>query len=194
MDYIRTFFIGVGYKQFQGDPPSTKHFFAEVVIIANSHQSLNPLLYLLKKETIESYDLVQEPKELIAINSDAFAMAGEVHSIDKRKKIVYLSNNQSIAYNYLILATGTDQVCISSHPDGLMNGLQILIHALRVRKISPNFASAKSDLSGAKNPRFMSFDPTATTLPPEIKNLIFRDNDSEASFNVNIKRLYEVII
>lgn len=191
MDNIRTFFVGVGYKHHDDNPTSTHHF-AEIVVITSSNQALKPLLYLLHKDASVSFDLSEAPKE-IPINNDAFTMAGEVVSIDKKKKIIYLSNQHTVTYNYLILATGTEHVFINTNSEEFAHGLQILIHALRIKKVSPDLSSSHPQHSGAKNPKFMSHGTTAVSLPPKIQNLIFREDAGHES-QISRKCLYEVIL
>ncbi len=193
MDDIRPFFVGLGYKT-QGEELSTTHHFAEVVVISNSHQALNPLLFLMIKNGVEKFDFSDAPKEIISLDKNSFAMVGEVVDIDKKKKIVTLSNHQTVSYNYLVLANGTEKICISTQQNGIANGVQILIHALKIKKISPEMTTIPSKFTALKRPKFMTIDPTVTTLPAEIQKLIFHENSTDVLSSKVKKCLYEVIL
>lgn len=194
MDYIKTVFIGVNFISQDNLMPS-QHRLAEVVLIDNTNSSLKPTLYQLKKEAVESNDLIGMPKELISIHKEAFILIGEVESIDKKKKLICLTNQHTVSYNYLILATGTEQVCISTHKEGLLNGFYAFIDAMRIRKISSNFATPYSPCASAKMSRFMSFDSNVIGISQEIQSNIFRKKaGQEISFNSPRRYFYEVFL
>lgn len=193
MDNIRPFFVGLGYKN-PGDELSTTHHFAEVVVISNSHQALNPLLFLMKQNGVERFDFSEAPNEKISLDDSSFAMAGEVVHIDKKKKLITLSSRQTVSYNYLILANGTEKICISTRSNGIASGVQILIHALKIKKISPDLKANQSAFAALRNPKFMAVDSAETHLPAEIQKLLFHENSTDALSSKVKKCLYEVVM
>jgi hypothetical protein len=90
MEYIKTAIIGVNFQDLQKSANSV-HLFAEVVLLDKTQESLQPVLYQLKKEALYGTDdLATIPKEFATMQRDAFYMIGEVVEIDKRKKMIRL--------------------------------------------------------------------------------------------------------
>ena len=99
--------IGVGLTDHKL-PTSPQHFFAEVVLMDKTNEAVTPLLYQLKKEALYGNDdLATLPRDVVTMQSDAFMMIGEVVEIDKKKKMITLSNNNTVSYNHLIVAVGS---------------------------------------------------------------------------------------
>lgn len=195
MDYIKTNYIDAYYSNFHQKELASGHQFAEVVLVDNSHQALKTLLYQLNKEAIQNNDLIGMPKDLIIEHGDAFTLIGEIDLIDKKNKLIYLSNKKTVAYNYLILANSTEQICITKQDDGFFNGLQNLVHALRVRKIYTCLPKNQPSHSSAKNSRFMSFDISTMCLPDDIQNIILQKKaHKKKRMNATRRYLYEVVI
>lgn len=133
----KTFIIGVNVRDLRTPFFSSEHIFADVVLIDRSSDMLYPLLYQLHRGVFTEYETranYYEPR-IFPLDENAFAMMGEVMSIDKTRKMIYLSNRMTVAYKHLIVATGLNQKTFESMQEADFNeGVQALLEALRVRK------------------------------------------------------------
>lgn len=188
MDYLRSANITSGYNPFLKDEV-LQHLYIEVAFIDNSHRILKPVLFQLKNESIKLKDLLSLSNELMELKKEAFISLGEIDFMDKKKKLIILATQQTVSYNYLILVTGTEHIGIKAQEEGLYNGFQTLIHALRIRKVSSRFATARTSLSKVKIQRFTSFDSNANSLPNKIQGSLFQIR-SQYSVPVNNRRYY----
>lgn len=135
----RAFIVGVNLNDLESTP-SGQNIFAEVVLIDKSNDVLQPLLYQLKSDALKHQnDFLSLGKQaFITMEDNAFAMIGEVITINKNKKQIYLKNEITVSYKYLILASGLKQSMIAStHDDELSAGLHTLMRAIRVRNNIP---------------------------------------------------------
>jgi len=109
----RAVIIGVNLRDLE-TPISGNHIFVDVVFIDKSNEILHPLLYQLKSEAMRSdQDLEQFRRNgYVSLGNNAFAMIGEVLTIDKKKKQIHLQNNDTVTYKHLITATGLSQTQI----------------------------------------------------------------------------------
>lgn len=140
MEFInRAVIIGVNQRDLE-NPTTSPHIYAEVLLIDKSNEILHPLLYQLHSDALSHKDgssAYYQPG-IMPIEDNAFAMIGEVLSIDKTKKLVYLTKNMTVSYKHLIVASGLKQSVLgSSHDDKLSAGVNALVEALRVRRNIP---------------------------------------------------------
>lgn len=138
MEIPKVVIIGVDFKDLKKGATS-QHLFAEVVLIDKTQQSLQPLLYQYTHD-----DQIQDPYLLLsktdfsALDTKSFMMLGEVVSIDKRNKCIILSNDNTVSYNYLIIASGAKHGNLGSElTEEFAPGLQALIEALKIKKEIP---------------------------------------------------------
>lgn len=178
----------------QWSSSSPMHFFAEIVLIDHSPKAVNSLLYQLRQEVIERAKNSMT-KEFNTIHRDDFTLLGEVISIDKGKKLIHLSNEQTISYMYLILVSTTEQLNQAAENEKLLNGLLSLLQALRVKEIPLNFSVNIDSFMSAKHPRFISSDATSPQLSQEIQNLIIqKESSQDVIVSSSRKCLYEVLL
>ena len=201
MEFPKAVIIGVGLTDLK-IPPSAQHFFAEVVLLDKTNESVSPLLFQLKKEALYGNDdLATISKEMISMHRDAFMMVGEVVEVDKKKKTIFLSNNNTVTYTHLIVAVGTKHsFSESDYNKEFSDGLQTLIDALRVKKIPTNFETLALMDADRRTPRVSSFEPTQGLFSLDIQRLVShkilkeKGNSFALSLNGIDKRLYEVIV
>ena len=142
----RAVIIGVNLRDLE-TPISGKHIFVDVVFIDKSNEILHPLLYQLKSEAMRSdQDLEQFRRNgYVSLGNNAFAMIGEVLTIDKKKKQIHLQNNDTVAYKHLITATGLSQTQMGSvHDEEMSAGFHTLSEALRISKNTENLRNNPS--------------------------------------------------
>lgn len=197
----RAIIIGVNLRDIKYQP-SSPHIFVDVVLIDKSNEILHPLLYKLHSDTLAQQEKNNTfyQSNVLPIEDSAFALVGEVQSVDKEKKIIYLSNNVTVSYKHLIVASGLKQSVLgSAHDQELNAGVNALAEALRVRKnttealIFPelnHFASDYKDKAYIKKPHNVSLKSVHNILhQPHIINREKSLNMTLGSFD---KRLYQV--
>jgi hypothetical protein len=140
--YHRALIIGVNLRDLER-PTTSQHIFTDVVLIDRSNEILHPLVYQLQSDALSSHsDSAIYPQGLLKLEENAFAMIGEVLSIDRTKKLITLTNHITVSYKHLIVASGLRQTVLgSNYEDNLAYGVTALIEALRVRR---NISSALS--------------------------------------------------
>lgn len=141
MELSKTFSISTDYKDRKTNPDWEKHTSAEVVFIDKSQPGAAPTLYLLKDNKLSIQGSEFYKSTSFSFSHDTFFAVGEVAAIDRRNKRVLLSNRDSIAYNYLVIASGSKPV-FSVHETEFAAGLQALMDALRVKPKIPNSFAA----------------------------------------------------
>jgi len=117
-----------------------QHFIVEVLFI-DQKQDSSSLLYQLRNEVILK-DLGTDSRGLIYLPTDAFVLIGEIKSVDKQKKIIYLTNQNSVTYRHLIIACSDK----TNHKGTLRDedfcfGVQALIDAIKIQKNAPSTIS-----------------------------------------------------
>lgn len=118
-----------------------QHFIVEVLFVDQKHDSLSSLLYQLRNEVVLK-ELGVDSRGLVYLPADAFVLMGEIKSVDKQKKIVYLANQNSVAYRHLIIACGDK----THRPTALRDedfcfGVQALVDAIKIQKNAPSTIS-----------------------------------------------------
>jgi NADH dehydrogenase FAD-containing subunit len=132
MGYGKTVFDRVNALETRDTLPS-QHTFSEIVFIDKSNETL----YQTRKDI--STDLLIESPNYASFPENPFILVGEVSAIDKQKKVIFLKDNNTISYKYLITATGLREGLNPYQNDDFKRALQTLIDALRVQQKLPPF-------------------------------------------------------
>lgn len=171
--------------------------FAEVIFIDRTMPSSNPVCYMLKNDkAFNDYDIQNFPPGYNNFNEDDFLAVGEVTSINKRQKMIILRDQNSIAYNHLIVASGSPHSMISE----FVAGLNTLVDAIRVRKKIPSaFANVSKSSSDKRKMKSSKTQTNDMNFPRKIENVKKRKMSKQAdnfsnTLNNPKKRLYEVQI
>jgi NADH dehydrogenase FAD-containing subunit len=136
----RAFIVGANLENMGKNPPPPRHIFADIILIDKTQDALKPSLYQVKTGTLGENDdfFALKRNGYFSIDRNAFMMTGTVVSIDKKKKIITLSNEDTVSYNHLILASGIHPPPHGTvHDEEFVAGLHALLEALRVRKNLP---------------------------------------------------------
>jgi hypothetical protein len=176
----------------------TQRAFAEVILIDRTNPESKQNCYILKNDSVFNDAYLEHFQQgLYNLEKDDFLLIGDVLSINKKQKYVTLKDQNSISYNHLIIATGSNYSMIYE----FINGVNTLVDAMRVRKKIPSaFPDA---VKPSTNKRKMKSSKTETNdfnSPKKIENTQSRKisslktNDSSSSLNNPNKRLYEVQI
>lgn len=152
MELSKSFHINTDYKDRR--PPNWETLqFAEVIFIDKTHSENHPMLYQLRDNKLDLEQILNFYKfSKVMFSKDDFVLVGEVNFIDKQKKQISLTNNNTIAYNHLVIASGNKQL-LSFHNHELGAALQALTHALRVKPKIPDSFPTYLKKHSALNPR-----------------------------------------
>lgn len=197
----RAIIIGVNLRDLQ-TPMSGRHIFVDVVLIDKSNEILQPLLYQLKNEAMHSERELEQFRRngYMSLDHNAFAMIGEVLTIDKKKKQIYLKNEDTVTYKHLITASGLSPTQIGSiHDEELTAGFHTLTEALRINKNTENLRNGtlSEHFQFAKHKQH-SLRPQKPAEEVTIQSLIKKLSiyDSSKSLDMTLagtnRRLYEV--
>jgi NADH dehydrogenase FAD-containing subunit len=201
----RAFIVGANLENVGKTPPPPRHIFADIILIDKTQDSVNPSLYQIRKDTINENDdyLALKRNGYFSIDRNAFMITGTVVLIDKKKKIITLSNENTVSYNHLILANG-----IHPPPDGCVHdeefvaGLHALLEALRVRKNLPEYLRSPEINELTKKYRLpikLSLVDEGTTLS-QIEKVVQPKMSAKAPEspnsipNINDRKRFEVVL
>ena len=180
MEFEKAVIIGVSPQNYQ-NTISSKHMVAEVVLIDKSQSALRPLLYQLKKNSLSetSVDKAIQDGGLVSVDRDAFMMVGEVLSIDKKKKMIHLSNQNTVSYKHLIVANDEE----------FSHAIHALIDALKVQKKIPSLSSLDRYHATREHPKYSLFEDGTLKA---ISKLIYPKNQPLPRDSKIEKPLYEL--
>lgn len=156
MELGKALIIGVGANDFQ-DPPSSKHIFAEVILINNEADGLHPLLYQLKSKTVDAETLFNSPAQHLYLPHDAFVMIGSVTLIDKKKKQIVikdksdLRHEKTVSYKHLIIAS---KMRSGEEQDEFAIAIHALVEAQKIRKNTSE--TLQSDISNPSSAKLLA--------------------------------------
>lgn len=115
--------------------PTSEHFFANIVFLNRTHHALQPLLYHLKDDQPSAVAQYTQMKVRPVIDSKAFVLMGEVLDVDKKRKQIHLSNDNTVTYNFLIEVTvPNENMDERSKHSTFSGGMHTLIDALKMRQ------------------------------------------------------------
>jgi hypothetical protein len=169
-----------------------EYLHAEIVLLDRSNEQMRPLLYQFKNDHIhkDSFD---------SIEKNAFIIIGEVDSINKKKKEIYLTNYRTVTYKYLVAASGLRQTALGDiHDEELSAGVLALWEALRVRNNS--FPPLNSSTQYEQSKKSTSL-PQVTQQQSEgaehvqkvaTPKAFGKTSESSSSFSSSEKRVYEL--
>lgn len=162
MDFSKSFQVSGDYKDHHQAPLQWESLqFADIVFVDKTHPEAHPLVYQLKDNKASIDEMLALCKSHpISFSREAFVLIGEGVMIDKKKKQILLGNKNTIAYEHLVVVSGTKPLQ-SFDDEELAAALQTLTDGLRVKsKIASSFISP-ARLKSTHIPSFRSFDSTS---------------------------------
>ncbi len=164
---------------------------ADIVLIDRTYSDKQPMVYILKKDHI----FAGEELSSCSIDKDSFLQMGEMLTLNKKSKILILSNDNTITYNHLIIASGSQHELLN---DEFLAGVQTLVDALRVRKKIPNsFATMTIPAENKKNLDHPHVEATESKRRIRVdkvrsKKIVKTDAENLNRLLQSSKRTYEV--
>ena len=174
------------------DKINSECLYAEIVLLDRSNEQMRPVLYQFRNDRIQ-----KNASE--GIEKNAFILLGEVDTINRQKKEIYLSNYRTVTYKYLVAASGLRQTSLGDlHDEELSAGVLALWEALRVRDNSfpPIASSNQSEKKSPSLPQVVSQQHTESAEHVQkVATPQAFGQPSEAhssSFSSSEKRVYEL--
>jgi NADH dehydrogenase len=113
-----------------------KHAPVDVTLIdRNNHQVFQPLLYQAATSALDSANIGYPLRRIFRRQKNVEVLMDEVDSIDPAAQTVHMGSGDSLAYDYLIVATGM-QTSYFAHPEWEPNapGLKSIVDAIKIRE------------------------------------------------------------
>jgi len=196
MDFSEFFIIGADFKDLQGGDMNHRQLMADIVVVDRTDcDGHNPILYSLKSEAAEEVE--SQPrfrKEMFHDTDHPFVYVGEIISIDRTNRRIYLTNDNVLAYKYLIVVSGIkDPQVTKERGDQFSSALETLFHALKIRRKGVSFPQTPRKENG-KQLSFSVHGPRGDKVDVEelVKSAISLDTQPSAGYAVADKRLFEV--
>ena len=135
MAYTKVVIIGGGFGGLSA-AKALKNAKLDVLLIdKTNHHLFQPLLYEVATAALSPGEIATPLREILRHQSNTSVIMGEVVSIDKIAKKCYLSNGQSIDFDYLIVATGARHSYFGNdHWESFAPGLKTISDALKIRE------------------------------------------------------------
>ena len=202
MEFGKVYYVGADYKDFKRTPGPV-NMIIDIVLLDKTQNALKPVLYQLKSNSfIDKNDLIAIKQNFLSLQrDDAFQIIGEVSSVDKKNKRIYLSEQNTVTYTHLIMVSGNKQAIFgSTHDSEFFAGLQALVDALRLRTtassaLSENQRRGKAPKKGKSTQ--ISLADERSDPEKDIEKIahptLSQEQNNQASPDLsNNKRLYEV--
>jgi NADH dehydrogenase len=129
------------------------------VVDRHNHHLFQPLLYQVATATLSPGDIASPIRWILRRARNTSVWLGDVRTIDLKTRRIMLVDGASIAYDYLIIATGTSHTYFGH--DGwaaYAPGLKTLEDALDIRRrILVAFEEAERETNPVRQQRFLTF-------------------------------------
>src|SRR5437660_3756854 len=129
------------------------------VIDRNNHHLFQPLLYQVATAVLSPAEISAPIRSVLRKQKNTEVLLGEVTGVDTQAKLVLLHDDQSVPYDYLILATGSRDSYFG-HNDWAQcaPGLKSIVQATAIRrKILQAFEMAERETDPEKRKALLTF-------------------------------------
>lgn len=174
----RVVIVGAGFAGLEAAKILARRSVALTVIDAHNHHLFQPLLYQVATAALSPADIATPVRAVLRGKPSTEVLMATVERIDAKQQIVYLDRDQTISYDYLILATGARHSYFN-HPEWepLAPGLKNLEDATEIRRrILMAFEEAERIADPKQREAFLNFvvvgaGPTGIELAGAIAEL-----------------------
>ena len=130
------------------------------IVDRRNHHLFQPLLYQVATAALNPSDIASPIRRIVRRQRNAYVILGEATSIDTRRKMVRLADNESeVAYDYLIVATGATHSYFG-HDEWLepAPGLKTLEDAVEIRRrVLVAYEAAEREVDASEVANWMTF-------------------------------------
>lgn len=135
MDRARVIIVGAGFGGINCAQKLGKTDVEVLIMDRNNHHTFQPLLYQVATSALAAGSIAIPIREILRNNTNTTVYMANIDSIDKNKKLVYVSNGESFNYDYLVLATGARHSYFGHDEwETFAPGLKTLPDAARIRE------------------------------------------------------------
>lgn len=159
MAYTKVVIVGGGFGGLSA-AKALKNAKLDVLLIdKTNHHLFQPLLYEVATAALSPGEIATPLREVLRHQRNTTVIMGEVIAIDKGSKTLSLSNGDTIAYDYLILATGARHSYFGNDGwEAFAPGLKTVNDALKIREqILISFEKAERLDSIAEASKYLNF-------------------------------------
>jgi NADH dehydrogenase len=137
-----------------------KHVEADVTIVdRHNYHLFQPLLYQVAMAGLNPSDIAAPIRSIVRRQKNVSVILGEVTSIDAAQKRVHLADGESLAYDFLVLATGATHSYFGHDEwERVAPGLKTIDDALEIRRrVLLAFEAAEREDDPAKQKTLLTF-------------------------------------
>ena len=174
----RVVIIGAGFAGLEAAKHLGGHGLDVVVIDRRNHHLFQPLLYQVATAGLSPGEIAMPVRAILRDRPDTTVLMADIKGIDTAKRLVLLDHEETVSYDYLILATGATHSYFD-HPEWepLAPGLKSLDDATEIRRrILLAFERAERSKDEAERQALLTFvliggGPTGIELAGAIAEL-----------------------
>jgi NADH dehydrogenase len=127
--------IGGGFGGLKAAQQLASKNVSVTLIDKKNHHTFQPLLYQVATATLSAADIAQPIRGILRNQQNLSTVLEEVTGIDVAAKTVCLADNETLAYDYLIVATGaTHSYFANPEWEQFAPGLKTIEDALQIRR------------------------------------------------------------
>lgn len=159
MSYPKVVILGGGFGGLNAAKTLGNAKFDTWIVDKTNHHLFQPLLYQVASAALSPGDIAVPIREILNQYDNITVLMGQVESIDKEKKLIFLKNGESIAFEYLVVALGARHSYFGNEQwEPFAPGLKTLEDALKLReKILLSFEKAERCDSIAESKKYLNF-------------------------------------
>jgi NADH dehydrogenase len=135
MVYTKVIIVGGGFGGLNAAKSLKKAKMEVLLLDKTNHHLFQPLLYQVATAALSPGEIAIPIREILRDQENATVMMGDVINIDKNKKAITLGNGETIAYDYLVVATGARHSYFGNDQwERFAPGLKTISDALNIRQ------------------------------------------------------------
>lgn len=149
---------GVDFKDPRAPQTSSRHIVAEIVVLDRTKEIAGPARLYRVNHAIALSMIEKEWQDnaSLSLDEDSFELLGEVVNVDKGRKIIFLSNDNTVSYSYLIVVTGRREPLLPGEQLELQSALGALLEAIKVQQKGLPLPAAQIHASKAETGKILT--------------------------------------
>lgn len=191
MQRERVVIIGGGFGGLNSAKKFQNSNFEVILIDKTNHYLFQPLLYQVATAALSPSNIARPIRSILRDSENIKVILDEVISIDKDKKNVILESNETISFDYLIVAVGVRHSYFgNNHWEEFAPGVKTISDAVAIReKILWSFEQAENIINKSEQEKLLNFvvvggGPTGVEMAGAIAETAKRSMNGEFK-NIN---------
>jgi NADH:ubiquinone reductase (H+-translocating) len=194
MDMKRVLIIGGGFGGLTVAKHLEKSGLNVTIIDKTNHHLFQPLLYQVAMAALSPGDIAVPIRSVFRGKKNVEVLMDNAISVDKEKRRVYLSNNDFIEYDYLVLAVGSKHSYFGKNEwEKNAPGLKTLNDALTIREnVYSSLEIAEKQNNSVDASKYLTFaivggGPTGVELTGALSEILVKNIKKDYKFISNQK-------